>query len=777
MKKLWTNHFPWLLAISIVVIFLTRNLWGTRAWIETHDGIFHLIRQEVFTNSLKQGYFPVRWAGTLDNGFGLPLFNFIYPGPYYLGLPLSLLGLSSKWVIKIVEIGLYLLGGLGIYTLFARKDKHYAGISSLIYLTTPYLLVNIFVRGALGEFMAISAIPWVLVALYDLIQKKTLHWYHPLAYFVLFLSHNFLSFLFLPIYLILVWRHRESWKPLLVSLLTSLALASFFVLPMVMERGLLSSVNAANFTYNFADHFVYPLQLIYSKWGIGHSYAGPSDGFSFMLGFSQLLVLVLGTIIAFTKRRKVDLLIWVSLALAVIFFMLPISLPLWRLFSPMQIVQFPWRLLSLTTVIIPIISFYLLSSFKKSSKLLLSTGIILAISLYLAYRYTTPFYFQNNDQLATQLYIHRDRTTTSSRAEILPRWASSAERWLSDQQVKIKSGNANLVITSISPTTISFTSNTQDSSTEYLIERNYFPMWKVSDEKRNQLKVYPSENGTLLIRPNLGNHTYIAYIGSTMIESISNLLSILALFYLLSLIIRLKFKKYLDDHFQDWDISIALRYMPIVDELRLRTRSSDKILEVGSEIRGITTYYPRKVTGLDQGFDYKRQNKYLEPVEGSATKMPFKDESFDYVISVDCIEHITGNLRKKAIEEMLRVAKKKVYLTFPVGEYSQSIDKMLDAYFYKRNGEHFNYLTEHVENGLPNFDFVPSIVAKHSQWNCVVKGNTSSWLWVALLKMGFSNVQWQTSIYRRLLLFLPILKHFNFSPCYRQLYVLTRDKQ
>jgi hypothetical protein len=248
----------------------------------------------------------------------------------------------------------------------------------------------------------------------------------------------------------------------------------------------------------------------------------------------------------------------------------------------------------------------------------------------------------------------------------------------------------------------------------------------------------------------------------------------LTLLYLISVVVRPKLKSYIDHHFENWDISIALRYLPIVDALKRVVKQSDKILEIGSEISGITTYYPRRVTGLDQGFDYTRQNKYLKPVKGSATAIPFKDKSFDYVISVDCIEHIPPKLRTKAIREMLRVADKRIYLTFPVGAHSQKIDALLDSYFYQKNGEHFNYLVEHVANGLPGFDFIPQIVSKHKQWQLKVEGNTSTWLWVILLKMGFSNIPWQTSIYRRLLLILPILKHFNFGRCYRQLYIIER---
>jgi len=236
---------------------------------------------------------------------------------------------------------------------------------------------------------------------------------------------------------------------------------------------------------------------------------------------------------------------------------------------------------------------------------------------------------------------------------------------------------------------------------------------------------------------------------------------------------RASFKHYLDTRYPDWDITIALRYLPIVDDLKRRKRG-ETILEVGSEIQGITPYLRAKVTGLDQGFDYSRRNKWLTPVEGSADALPFPDRSFTYLLSVDMLEHLPGKIRPQTIKEMLRVADKRIYLSFPCGKHSESVDQELDSYFFDRNGYHFPYLEEHVKNGLPPCDLVTKLVQADPDWELEIRGNTNSYLWKFLLKLGLSNTQWKTSLYRRLLFLLPILKYYNFSPTYRQLYIITR---
>ncbi len=523
----------------MVAIFLTRNLWGTRAWIETHDGIYHLVRQEVFADALKRGNFPVRWAGSLDNGFGIPLFNYVYPGPYYLGAPLSLLGFNSRWVIKLVEIALYLTGGIGMYFLFAKQSKLYATISSILYLTTPYLLLNIFIRGALGEQMAIAFMPWTLIVLSDLSTRRRLTWYHPLPYFLMFIAHNFLSFLFFPIYLLIVFfKYSGFWRLILSSLLISLGLAAFFIIPMLAEQKYLYSIISANFTYTYLDHFVYAIQLLYDKWGNGFSYPGVNnDGFSFALGPTSLFILTYGIFTAI-KKKSLDLRLWLIIIGVVLLLLLPIAEPLWRIFTPIQMMQFPWRLLSFTPLAIPIIAFYILSNQKLSYKLYLVSGFFLFISLYFGFRYSTPYYFQNNDQISQQLYLDRGRTTTSSRFEMLPKWSSKETRYIGEENVRVAHGSAEIDNLLITPEKLTFTADAQSSGVVFRIRRNYFPSWFAHDESGNKYPTRSTDDGLIDFTGSQGLHTYSVYVGSTGVELLANWISLLTIL-LLAIMVKL----------------------------------------------------------------------------------------------------------------------------------------------------------------------------------------------------------------------------------------------
>lgn len=112
MKHYSTRYFPILIILLVGIILISSLL--RPGWYLSHDGIFHIYRTEEALSMLKLGHFPLRWAGNFDQGFGIPLFSFVYPLPYYLSAILSV-ALGSMWSLKIVTITSYLLGGLGMY--------------------------------------------------------------------------------------------------------------------------------------------------------------------------------------------------------------------------------------------------------------------------------------------------------------------------------------------------------------------------------------------------------------------------------------------------------------------------------------------------------------------------------------------------------------------------------------------------------------------------------------------------------------------------------------
>lgn len=134
-----------------------------------------------------------------------------------------------------------------------------------------------------------------------------------------------------------------------LSLATTLALSSWFLLPVFFERNLVQIDVTAAMT-SLRTHALSISQLWHSPWGYGGSSSGVGDGMSFMLGKFQLLLGTLSLLYLLFKRRfTFPSLFFLGIFLVYSFSTLDLSLPLWNLIPSLQIVQFPWRNLAFAT--------------------------------------------------------------------------------------------------------------------------------------------------------------------------------------------------------------------------------------------------------------------------------------------------------------------------------------------------------------------------------------------------------------------------------------------
>src|SRR3972149_8536845 len=78
----------------------------------THDGFVHLARIGAYYKALQDGQLPVRWAGDLNYGYGMPLFNFMYHVPYIIASFAVFLGSGLVSAFKITLALSFILSGI-----------------------------------------------------------------------------------------------------------------------------------------------------------------------------------------------------------------------------------------------------------------------------------------------------------------------------------------------------------------------------------------------------------------------------------------------------------------------------------------------------------------------------------------------------------------------------------------------------------------------------------------------------------------------------------------
>lgn len=340
---------------------------------------------------------PCRWVPDMGYGYGYPQFEFYSPSVFYIGEFIHLLGFQFIDAIKILFILGFLISGFAMY-LFLRSwlGEWPAFVGSILYTYAPFKAVEVYVRGSLNEFWALSIVPLIFWSSFNLIKYKKIKYgvLFSLSLGFLLLTHNLMSIIFLPILFLwlAIWLYWEGFK-LMVFKVTLFAilgfgLAAFFILPIALERQYVHIDSILSGYFDYRQHFVTVRELFLSNhFGYGSSVLGPVDDLSLSLGIvhevAAVLAVVLG-IIYFKKRIKISIAIFILavLELLIVFLMHQKSSFIWEKINTLSWLQFPWRFLGLSYFILSVLSataVYLIS--LKRFKFAIILGLIFIVGV------------------------------------------------------------------------------------------------------------------------------------------------------------------------------------------------------------------------------------------------------------------------------------------------------------------------------------------------------------------------------------------------------------
>lgn len=316
--------------------------------------------------AMMAGQIPPRFIPDLSFGFGYPLFNFLFPLPFYIGEIFHLIGFSFVDSIKAVFFISIPLSALFMYLLLREfTSKALSFLGAIIYVYTPYRATDLYVRGAIGEIISFAIFPILILTIVKLTvasNKFNYRWIGigALSFASLVLSHNIAAYMFLPFLILLAFLRiifltsirLKILSQILITLFLGLLISCYFWIPAIMESGLMKK----DAVFNFIDHFPTIRQLITPYWGYGASVPGPYDGMSFFVGTINLLLFFAGLflIIFFWKKYNKDqkiLIIWVIISILIAVLMMNYrSVFIWDNLPLLLYFQFPWRFLMVITV-------------------------------------------------------------------------------------------------------------------------------------------------------------------------------------------------------------------------------------------------------------------------------------------------------------------------------------------------------------------------------------------------------------------------------------------
>lgn len=437
-----------------------------KGYFSTHDGEWAIVRLTEISREIRDLQFPPRWSDFLNHGFGYPLFLFTYPLPYYLGEVIHIFGMGFTDTIKILFVGSVIVGSFGMYFFSKRYWGRYGAIiSSILYITVPYRSTTLYIRGSLGESIAMTIIPWLFWAVDKYLYKE-----HKtgilvsLLFAALILSHNtsalifsVLLFFYIVFYLV---KNRKGTPQLLTPFLIGLFLSAYFWLPVMFEK---KFVYLGSFPLaDKSKHFVTFEELLIH----GRGFNGRPPLF---LGYVHIIAFILGIgVFLKLKNLKVKRILKFSYVsfLASIFLLFPAASPVWKLpgFSDFD---FPWRIMVSLAFLLSLISgsLVLLPLGKKLGLALLLTALLLYF----------PYVKVGERFIRDDAYYETNDATTTSADELMPIWVKIKPT--NRPRKKVVTGEAQISDLSYTSKFIEFIVDSNKEQ-QVIINILYFPGWK-----------------------------------------------------------------------------------------------------------------------------------------------------------------------------------------------------------------------------------------------------------------------------------------------------------
>lgn len=186
-KKPISTNTKYSVAALIAVAFIASIPALTGYMVDGHDLRFHLARIESIREGLLAGQFPVRIAPVFYNGYGYA--SPVFYGELFLYFPglLRVIGFSVAESYNAFIIAMNMFTAFICYYCGKKMFSNdvIAVTMALLYTLSPYRLMDLYTRAAIGEVTAMTFLPLVAYGLYrilteDMEAKSYKHAYVPL---------------------------------------------------------------------------------------------------------------------------------------------------------------------------------------------------------------------------------------------------------------------------------------------------------------------------------------------------------------------------------------------------------------------------------------------------------------------------------------------------------------------------------------------------------------------------------------------------------------------
>jgi hypothetical protein len=451
-----------------------------------------------FYDAIQQGNLHPSWLAESNFGYGDTSFRFYPPALYYL-LAIAR-AVSGSWYVGTMSVLVVLsvVGSLGVY-FWARQflPSQIAMWAGILYCVAPYHTNQLYQAFLLAEFAGAAVLPFGFAFVLRVCRRgSTLDIAGlSLSFAMLILTHlplTVIGAVALVVYAVICLERKNRWSTIFrlsSAVLLALAASAFYWTTMVAELKWIRAYDSQSveFSQNFLFKSFSPDNL--NVWWMNIIFAGT------LAMFWPAFVLLKHWKGQHTQQRTfngVAMLMFFSIFMAT-----PISWPVWKVLSPIQQVQFPWRWLGVTSMAFAVMLPAALPFWRK-----LAMGRKRLLALIAAGTFAISLAFSISHIVREAQYLNgrdfdstlRSIPGTQGVWQWWPIWVATP---MKSMTTAVDAGSRSLVMDSWEPERRVFRVSPGQAG-DIRVRTFFYPHW-VATANGTSLSVRPDQDGALLI--------------------------------------------------------------------------------------------------------------------------------------------------------------------------------------------------------------------------------------------------------------------------------------
>lgn len=376
-------------SIAGIISFLAvlhNGMWGS------HDITYHLCRIQGMADAWKSGQFPASIFPNSLNGYGYSAI--FYPNLFFV-LPafLCFMGINVEiayliFLTLVIFITTYL--AIKISTKFTKNIK-ISYLSGILTTLFPYVLINLFVRSAVGEYLGILFGLLVVLALFNMVKEDFSKPYLLLIGMLGLLYSHMISLCIVGVFAVVVVlvNIKKLLKQKHFLMKVCLVFVAFVLLGLGFVLPFLEIYKSGNFGYMIP-------WITVDKSALNLLQYKSFNSIRICLAIEIIIIISMRLFVTKNKEnassvKKINILFAV---LCCLFVSLTCVFPWWLLKNTIvNIIQFPWRLSVLISILFPIFSTLCLENYAETKycrktavrRVVISVLFVLSVSNSLCY--------------------------------------------------------------------------------------------------------------------------------------------------------------------------------------------------------------------------------------------------------------------------------------------------------------------------------------------------------------------------------------------------------